>query len=64
MEHPFQLQPTPRAFDVLVMRLRREGHIVEAENILGLWRVNNGPELTEGQLFQVAHLLLGAHQCP
>jgi hypothetical protein len=37
-----------------VERLRGQGHVVEQQDILGLWRINGGPEITYNQLVQIA----------
>ena len=48
---------TPAAYAIAirakVTKLREDGHLVEPQDIPGLWRVDGGPEITTGQLLSL-----------
>jgi hypothetical protein len=36
------------------LALIERGHKIDQQDIPGLWRINGGPEITNGQLIQIA----------
>jgi hypothetical protein len=52
---PFNPAPVQRSTTFLAIEwLRKLGHTVEEQDVPGLYRIDNGPEITRGQLIGIS----------